>query len=95
MGRPPVRGLSYLQVDKHGITIIHTTYISVDLAHQKIVRAKVGMGGINHTFNMINHIFVMSIKGIDLQSHVKCAEHETCARKNAKHETCAFLTNFP
>ena len=41
MGCPPVRGdnpralasgLSYVQVDKHGI-IIYTTYISVDLAN--------------------------------------------------------------
>ena len=54
MGCPPVRGdnpralasgLSYVQVDKHGITIL-TTYISVDLAHLKIFRAKVGKGGI-------------------------------------------------
>ena len=48
MGCPPVRGdtslrasgLSYVQVDTHGITIF-TTYISVDIAH----RAKVGNGG--------------------------------------------------
>ena len=31
-------------MDNHGLTI-YTTYISVDLAHHKIVRAKVGMGG--------------------------------------------------
>ena len=50
MGCPPVRGdnlralasgLSFVQVDKHGITI-YTTYISVDLAHHEIYRAKVG-----------------------------------------------------
>ena len=55
MGCPPVRvdnpralasGLSYVQVDKHGITN-YTTYISVDLAHHEIFRAKVGKGGIN------------------------------------------------
>ena len=55
MGCPTVRGdnpqastsgLSYVQVDKHGITI-YTTYISVDLAHQEIFCAKVGKGGIN------------------------------------------------
>ena len=55
MGCPPVRednpralasGLSYVQVDKHGI-IFYTTYISVDLAHHDILRAKVGKGGIN------------------------------------------------
>ena len=33
-------GLSYVQVDKHGI-IFYTTYISVDLALHEIVRAKV------------------------------------------------------
>ena len=54
MGCLPVRGynprglasgLSYVQVDKHGITILYH-YISVDLAHHEIVRAKVGKGGI-------------------------------------------------
>ena len=52
MGCSPVCGdnpralaswLSHVQVDKHGITI-YTTYISVDLAHQEIFRAKVGKG---------------------------------------------------
>ena len=55
MACPPVRGdnpralasgLSYVHVDKHGITI-YITYISVDLAHQVIVHAKVGEGGIS------------------------------------------------
>ena len=55
MGCPPVRGdnpralasgLSYVQVDKHGI-LFHTTYISVDLANHEIFCAKVGNGGIN------------------------------------------------
>ena len=55
MGCPPVRGdnpralasrLSYVQVEKHGIAI-YTTYISVDLAHHKIFRAKVNKGGFN------------------------------------------------
>ena len=54
MGCPPVRGdnsqalangLSYIQVDSHGIKI-YTTYISVDLAHHTIFCAKVGKGGI-------------------------------------------------
>ena len=54
MGCPPVsgdnpqaltRGLSYVQVDNHGITI-YTTFISVDLARHEIFRAKVGKGGI-------------------------------------------------
>ena len=55
MGCPPVRGdnpralasgLSYVQVDKHGITV-DTTYISVDLAHHEIFYAEVGRGGIS------------------------------------------------
>ena len=46
MGCPPVcgdnpralaSGLSYVQVDKHGI--FYTTYFSVDLAHHEIFRA--------------------------------------------------------
>ena len=46
MGCPPVRGdnpralaLTYVQVDK-----LYTTYISVDLAHHEIFRAKIGKG---------------------------------------------------
>ena len=55
MGCPPVRGdnpralasgLSYVQVDKHGITIF-TIYISVDIAPHEISRAKGGTGGIS------------------------------------------------
>ena len=51
MGCPPVRGdnpralasgLSYVQVDKHGITIKYRLHTSVDLAHHEIFRAKVG-----------------------------------------------------
>ena len=54
MGWPPVRGdnpralasgLSYVQVDKHNITIC-TSYISLDLIHLEICRTKVGKGGI-------------------------------------------------
>ena len=50
MACPPVRGdnpqalasgLSYVQVDKLGITF-YTTYISVDLAHHEVFHAKVG-----------------------------------------------------
>ena len=57
MGCPPVSGdnpqalasgLSYVLVDKHGITI-YTTFISVDLAHHEIFRAKSGNGGIQDT----------------------------------------------
>ena len=62
MGSPPVcvdnpralaSGLSYVQVDKHHITI-YTTYISVDLAYLEIVLAKDGKGGIKY-IAMINH----------------------------------------
>ena len=51
MGWPPVcgdnplalaSGLSYAQVDKH--LTFYITYISVDLAHHEIFRAKVGKG---------------------------------------------------
>ena len=54
MGCPTVRGdnpralasgLSYVQVDKHGITILYP-YICVDLAHHEIFRAEIGKGGI-------------------------------------------------
>ena len=54
MGCPHVRGdntralasgLSYVQVDKHGI-IFYTTYISVDLSNHEIFRAEVGYDGI-------------------------------------------------
>ena len=55
MACPPVRGdnpralasgLSYVQVDKHGITI-YTIYISEDFAQHELFRAKVGKSGIN------------------------------------------------
>ena len=54
MGCPPIRGdnphalasgLSYIQVDKHNITI-YIPYISVDLEHHNIFCAKVGKCGI-------------------------------------------------
>ena len=57
---PPVRGdnpralasgLSYIQVDKHGITI-YTTYISVDLAHYEIFHAKFGKSSSASSFLM-------------------------------------------
>ena len=63
MGCPLVRednpralasGLSYVQVDKHGVTILYH-YISVDLAHHEIVRAKVGKGGIKQIFMTEKH----------------------------------------
>ena len=54
MGCPPVRGdntralaseLSYVLVDKHGITILYHLH-QCGRAHREIVRAKVGKGGI-------------------------------------------------
>ena len=54
MGCPPVRednpralasGLSYVQVDKHGITFLYHLH-QCRLAHHKIFHAKVGKGGI-------------------------------------------------
>ena len=66
-GCPPVRGdnpralasgLSYVQVDKHGITI-YTTNISVDLAHHEIFHAQVGKGGIKK---------LIRIRGANLES---------------------------
>ena len=39
-------GLSYVQVDKHGI-LFHTTYISVDIVHHEMFHAKVGKGCIS------------------------------------------------
>ena len=63
MGCPPVRGdnpralacgLSYVQVDKHGITIF-TTYISVYLAHHEKFRVKVGKGGIKHAIHLYSY----------------------------------------
>ena len=57
MACPPVRadnpralasGLSYVQVDKHGITILyHLHQCTVYLVHHEIIRPKVGKGGIN------------------------------------------------
>ena len=59
MACPPVRGdnpralasgLSYVQVDKHGITILYHLHQCMYLAHHEIFRAKVGRGGIK-TYN--------------------------------------------
>ena len=55
MGCPPVCGLSYIQVAKHGINIF-TTYISVDLAYHDIVRAKNGKGGIRRLIRVIGWV---------------------------------------
>ena len=59
MACPPVHGdnpralasgLSYVQVDKHGITIYN--YISEDLAHHAIFCAKVGKGGTSNSYTV-------------------------------------------
>ena len=46
--RALVRGLSYVQVDKHGTTILcHINqYMCIDVAHHDIFNANVGKGGI-------------------------------------------------
>ena len=55
MGCPPVRGdnpralasgLSYVQVDKHGITIFYHQHLCRPCTSRDIFRAKVGKGGI-------------------------------------------------
>ena len=55
MGCPPVRGdnpralasgLSYVQVGKHGITILYHQHQCRPCTHHEIFRAKVGKGGI-------------------------------------------------
>ena len=51
-------GLSYVQVDKHGITIF-TTYISIDFGHHEIFHAKVGKGGIN-IFYVLSDSYTMA-----------------------------------
>ena len=60
MACPPVRGdnpraltsgLSYVQVDKRGITTF-TTCVSVNLAHHEIFLAKVGKIGISNSYTM-------------------------------------------
>ena len=47
MGCPPVRGLFYVQVVKHGITISYHLHQCRPCAHHEIFHAKVGKGGIN------------------------------------------------
>ena len=45
-------------MDKHGIAILlYTTYISEDLAHHEIFRAKVGKGSIKELFRLTVVIF--------------------------------------
>ena len=67
MGCPPVRGdnpralasgLSYVHVDKHGITI-YTTYISVDLAHYELFCGKCGI--ISYSLPLVVHLYMEKI----------------------------------
>ena len=55
--RAKARGLSYVQVDKHGV-IFYTTYINLDRAHHEIFRDKVDKGGIKR------HILLDQYKGV-------------------------------
>ena len=67
MGCPHVRGdnpralasgLSYVQVDKHGITILY--HLSVDLAHHDIFQAEVGKGGIMNPLQRLERYYLSS-----------------------------------
>ena len=53
--RALVSGSSPIQVDNHGIILLFTTYISVDIAHYEIFCAKVGKGSKKHVnfFDMV------------------------------------------
>ena len=56
---------SYVQADKHGITI-YTTYISVGIAHHEIIRAKVGKVRLKSSHDMcrcqmVSYILVCSL----------------------------------
>ena len=57
-------------MDKHGITIFYTTYISVDLAYHEIFRAKVGKGGIKLViFALILRFCIKHIPGLQLNKN--------------------------
>ena len=55
-------GLSYVQMDKHGITILY------HLAHHEIFRAKVGKGGILKCSSKYIFFFLLSI---NIESWIK------------------------
>ena len=48
MPRVEASGLSYIQVDKHGMSILYHLHQCTDLAHHKIFPDKVCKGGILH-----------------------------------------------
>ena len=71
MGCPPVRednpralasGLSYVQVDKHDITILYNLH-HCDIAHHEIFHAKFGKGGIDVDAGAIKmrHVYCISV----------------------------------
>ena len=64
--RALVSGLSYVQVDKHGITILYHL-ISVELEHHEIFCAKVGKGGINRGSYMGAYVLY---RGSNRSAHV-------------------------
>ena len=47
--RALVRGLSYVQVDTHGLTIVYHLYI-----YHEIFRAKVGKSGISYVLHVLH-----------------------------------------
>ena len=68
MGCPPVRGdnpralasgLSYVQVDKHGITILYHLHQCIPCKSRDICRTKVGKGGINMSVIAFISWFIM------------------------------------
>ena len=59
--RALVSGLSYIQVDKHGIRF-YTTVVSVDLVHDEIFHGK---GGIMYHTSIINQWRVAPTPSVD------------------------------
>ena len=79
MGCPPVRGdnpralasgLSYVQADIHGITILYHLYLC-KFAHGELLRAKVGKGGIICDKHLTSRSHPSHIKTSRWQSIVK------------------------
>ena len=54
-------GLSYLQVDKHGVTILYHLHLC-RLPHDKIFRAKVGKGGVKKFLYYKSQLFPVSLE---------------------------------
>ena len=79
----------YVHVDKHGISNF-STYISVDIAHHEIFRAKVGKSGINV---FIHHI--LSVKDICTKLAWSSTNAITCLRicLLSKQNLFAYITS--